>query len=40
MNKNSRDHDILERIIAYCNQIEEAQVLFGRSYDVFISNST
>ena len=37
--KNNRDIDILEKIIQYCNEIEEANQQFGNSLDVLKENS-
>ena len=31
-----RDRSVLEHIIRYCNQIEEAETLLGKDYEVFI----
>ncbi len=39
MNGN-RDLRILQHIIQYCDQINEAILLFGNDYDVFCSNNT
>ena len=37
--KNERDIDILERIINYCNEIDEANEQFGKDLEVLKSNS-
>lgn len=36
---NSRDIHILERIVAYCQEIEHACDLFGKSYEQFENES-
>ena len=35
---NSRDAEMLERIVTYASEIEEAQHRFGRSMDVFLND--
>ncbi len=35
-----RDRSVLQHIIRYCDQIEEAEGLFGKEYEVFLSNNT
>lgn len=39
MNSKERNIDILEHIIKYCNEIFDTQSHFGKSFDVFKSNS-
>ena len=37
--KNNKDIEILERIIKYCNEIDEANQQFGNSLEVLRTNS-
>ena len=37
--KNERDIDVLERIINYCNEIDEANTQFGKNLETLKSNS-
>ncbi len=39
MNSNERNIDILEHIIKYCNEIINTQSHFGKSFEVFKTNS-
>ncbi len=39
MNPESRDLYIIEKMLKYCTQINEAHDEFGRSFSVFSSNS-
>ena len=37
--RNNKDIEILERMIKYCNEIDEANTQFGKSFDILESNS-
>lgn len=39
MDVSLRDQEIIEKIIRYCNEIDEAHSAFHKSYDAFVSNS-
>lgn len=39
MNARERDPALLERMLEYCSQIDEAVTLFGRAFDRFSGNS-
>ena len=40
MDSNSRDYQILEKIVKYCNEIEHAHTEYGCNYSVFCNNPT
>lgn len=37
--QGDRDLEVLRHILEYCKEIEHTMEVFGRSYDVFVSNS-
>lgn len=39
MNINSRDYDIIMRLIRYCNEIKDTVKYFGDDFDVFSCNT-
>ncbi|MBQ6119910.1 MAG: DUF86 domain-containing protein [Clostridia bacterium] len=39
MGTDDRDRSVIEKMLTYCRQIEEAHVQFGRDRQVFVENS-
>ena len=40
MKKHERNHDIIEKMLMYCDQIDEAVSVFGNDFDIFQNKST